>query len=70
MVEKKNTQNEKEIIEKPPKWLQEFRSRIALFDVAYKAFDPSISDAEIRKMLKEAAKQMEGFQIGSEEPTS
>jgi len=57
-------------VEEPPKWLQDFRSRIALFDVAYKAFDSSISDAEIRKMLKEAAKEMEGIQIPGAGSTS
>lgn len=49
--------------EKPPKWLQEFKERVSLFEVAYKAFDPNISDKEIREELKKAAKSMEGMQM-------
>ena len=63
MSEEQIASNQPKNQEAPPKWLQDFRSRISLFDVAYKAFDPNISDAEIRKELKEAAKQMEGIQL-------
>ena len=69
MAEERNIQPTNQNQEQVPKWLKEFRSKVALFDVAYKAFDPSISDAEIRRMLKEAAKEMDEIQIPGQSTT-
>lgn len=41
-----------------PKWLIEFRKRTALIDLIDKAFDPSVSDKEIRETLKRIAKDL------------
>lgn len=38
-----------------PKWLDEFRKRTQLIDVIDAAFDEDVSDAEVRKLLRDAA---------------
>lgn len=38
-----------------PQWLDEFRKRTQLIDVIDAAFDEGVSDAEVRKLLKDAA---------------
>lgn len=38
-----------------PPWLDEFRKRTQLIDVIDAAFDKDVSDAEVRKLLRDAA---------------
>jgi len=49
-----------------PKWLKEFKQRTLLIQVIEKAFDPNVSDAEIRKMLIESAQKLEELGMPSQ----
>ena len=39
----------------PPEWIKEFKERTLIIDVIEKAFDPNVSDKEVRDGLIKAA---------------
>jgi len=42
-----------------PKWLVEYKKKTAFINILADAFDPNVSDAEIRERLKKLANEME-----------
>lgn len=46
-----------------PAWINEFRQRTLLIEVIEKAFDPKVSDREVRDGLLEAAKALKDLGI-------
>lgn len=58
----KNNQDELQI-PNPPEWIQEFRQRTMLIDVIEKAFDPKVSDREVRELLIKAALSLKDLGI-------
>jgi len=49
----------------PPEWIKEFRQRTMIIDVIEKAFDPKVSDKEVREMLIKAAQALKDLGIPS-----
>lgn len=49
----------------PPEWIKEFRQRTMLIDVIEKAFDPNVSDREVRELLIKAAQALKDLGLPS-----
>ena len=49
----------------PPEWIKEFRQRTMIIDVIEKAFDPKVSDREIRELLIKAAETLKDLGLPS-----
>lgn len=63
MIEKAKQLEEAKVFPEKPAWLNEFRQRTLLIEVIEKAFDPNVSDKEVRDGLVEAAQALKDLGI-------